>query len=126
MYRAFLFLAIGCIGWSQSGRLRIEPAEQNFGQTTQGTLIKARFLLINEGKSPVQIQDIKPSCNCSVLSWEKRAIAPGDSLPVEVAFNTAHKVGRQRKSFSVISSAENSPTFFFLTGEVLAQSLYGD
>ncbi|MCX7607362.1 MAG: DUF1573 domain-containing protein, partial [Bacteroidia bacterium] len=62
--------------------------------------------------------------SCSVLSWERRSIPPGDSLSVEVSFNTAGKVGRQRKSFSVLSSAENSPTLFYLIGEIEAPSPY--
>lgn len=122
------FVMIGLLmwGWAQAPKLRVQPGEQGFGRVAQGTLVKARFALINEGKAPLQIQEIKPSCSCSVLSWDRRSIPPGDSLLVEVSFNTAGKVGRQRKSFSVISNAENSPTLFYLTGEVEGTSLYED
>lgn len=121
---AFLTVGILWIGWAQGGRLRIQPAEYSFDKVKQGSLVKARFSLLNEGKSPVQIQEIKPSCSCSVLSWERRTLSPGDSLSVEVTFNTAGKVGRQRKSFTVLSNAENSPTLFYLIGEVEAPSPY--
>ncbi|MCS7297844.1 MAG: DUF1573 domain-containing protein [Bacteroidia bacterium] len=114
------------IGWAQALFLRVHPPEQHFGRVAQGTLVKARFILLNEGKAPIQIQEIKPSCSCSVLSWERRSLPPGDSIAVEVSFNTAGKIGRQRKSFSVVSNAENSPTLFYLVGEVEATSLYGD
>lgn len=113
-------------GWAQAPRLRVQPQEHNFGRVTQGTVVKARFTLINEGKAPLQIQEIKPSCSCSVTEWERRNIAPGDSSSVEVSFNTAGKVGRQRKSFSVLSNAEGSPTLFYLSGEVEPKSLYED
>jgi hypothetical protein len=45
-------------------------------------------------------------------------------LPVQVSFNTAGKIGRQRKSFTILSNAANSPAFFYLTGEVQATSPY--
>ncbi|MCS7153821.1 MAG: DUF1573 domain-containing protein [Bacteroidia bacterium] len=121
-----IILGVLTIGWAQAPRLRVQPAEGTFGRVSQGTVVKARFVLINEGTAPLQIQDIKPSCSCSVLAWERRSISPGDSAAVEVSFNTAGKVGRQRKSFSVLSNAENSPTFFYLSGEVAAGSLYED
>jgi uncharacterized protein (DUF58 family) len=119
-----LLLSIGIGLFAQEVRIRILPEEYNFGTVTQGTLVKARFSIRNEGTKPVAIQDIKPSCSCSVTSWERREIAPGDSLPVQVSFNTAGKIGRQRKSFTILSSAANSPAFFYLVGEVQAPSLY--
>ncbi|MCX7607490.1 MAG: DUF1573 domain-containing protein, partial [Bacteroidia bacterium] len=54
--------------YAQGGRLRVQPPEYAFGRVSQGSLVKARFYLINEGKVPIQIQEIKPSCSCSVLS----------------------------------------------------------
>lgn len=118
----FLF----CVSWllAQEARVRVVPEEHNFGTVTQGTLVKARLVIRNEGAKPLVIQEIKPSCSCSVTSWERRDVAPGDSLPVQVSFNTAGKIGRQRKSFTILSNAANSPTFFYLTGEVRASSLY--
>lgn len=122
------FMIVGMLawGWAQAPRLRVQPQEHNFGRVAQGTVVKARFTLINEGKVPLQIQEIKPSCSCSVTEWERRVIPPGDSASVEVSFNTAGKVGRQRKSFSILSNAEGSPTLFYLLGEVEPRSLYED
>lgn len=115
---------LSLLAWGQTPRIRVQPPEYNFGRVAQGTLVKARFVVFNEGKAPLQIQEIKPSCSCSVLSWERRTVAAGDSLPVEVAFNTAGKVGRQRKSFTILSNADNSPAFFYVVGEVEAPSPY--
>jgi hypothetical protein len=123
--RAYAFIPLlSLLAWGQTPQVHVQPPEYNFGRVAQGTLVKARFVVLNEGKAPLQIQEIKPSCSCSVLSWERRTIAPGDSLPVEIAFNTAGKVGRQRKSFTILSNAANSPTLFYLVGEVEAPSPY--
>lgn len=126
MLLRFIIIGIFSLGWAQAPRLRVQPSEQGFGRVSQGTVVKARFALINEGTVPLQVQEIKPSCSCSVLAWERRSIPPGDSLSVEVSFNTAGKVGRQRKSFSILSNADNSPTLFYLYGEVEAGTLYED
>ncbi|MEN3041148.1 MAG: DUF1573 domain-containing protein [Bacteroidia bacterium] len=125
IFRCILLLPIAW-GWAQPPHVTVNPSEQSFGRVSQGSLVKARFMVINSGKAPLQIQEIKPSCSCSVLSWERRTIAPGDSLPLEVSFNTAGKIGRQKKSFTIISNADNSPTLFYLVGEVEAKSLYED
>jgi len=123
--RSILWWGGLALGWAQ-GVLQVSPVEYPFGRVRQGTLVKATFTLRNTGPEAVQIQDIKPSCNCSVLSWERRTILPGDSLKVEATFNTAGKVGRQRKSFAVLSTAQNSPLLFYLVGEVEATTPYGD
>ncbi|MCS7162951.1 MAG: DUF1573 domain-containing protein [Bacteroidia bacterium] len=116
MLRLVLVLGVGL--WAQSGGLHVQPPQQDFGQVKQGTIVKARFTLVNQGPTPIQILEIKPSCGCSVVAWERRSLAPGDSLPVEVSFNTGGKVGRQRKTFTVFSTASNSPTPFYLVGLV--------
>jgi len=114
------------VSWlvAQEARIRVVPEEYHFGTVTQGTLVKTRFTIRNEGSKSLLVQDIKPSCNCSVTSWERREISPGDSMAVQVSFNTAGKIGRQRKTFSILSNAANSPVFFYLVGEVQASSLY--
>lgn len=119
---AFTFLLWSLL--AQEARIRVVPEEYNFGTVTQGTLVKTRFTIRNEGSKTLLVQDIKPSCNCSVTSWERREIPPGDSMAVQVSFNTAGKIGRQRKTFSILSNAANSPVFFYLIGDVQAPSLY--
>lgn len=109
--------------WAQTV-LKVDPPEQSFGRVAQGTLVKAQFRLINAGSTSIQLQEVKPSCSCSVVSLERRTLAPNETTAVEVSFNTAGKVGRQRKSFTVLSSATNSPTTFYLVGEVEAPSPY--
>ncbi len=122
IWLVFTFLISSLL--AQEVRIRIVPEEYNFGTVTQGTLVKTRFTIHNEGPKALRIQDIKPSCSCSVTSWEQREIPPGDSMVVQVSFNTAGKIGRQRKTFSILSNAANSPAFFYLVGEVQASSLY--
>ncbi len=119
----YLTVLILGLTWAQA-LLKVEPAEQSFGRVAQGTLVKAQFRLINAGSTPIQLQEVKPSCSCSVVSVEKRSLAPNETTAVEVSFNTAGKVGRQRKTFTVLSSAANSPTAFYLVGEVEAPSPY--
>jgi len=119
-----LLIFLGAWILAQEARIRIVPEEYNFGTVIQGSLVKTRFAIHNEGSKSLTVQDIKPSCGCSVASWERRDLLPGDSLVVQVSFNTAGKIGRQRKSFSILSNAANSPAFFYLVGEVQASSLY--
>ncbi len=122
MFRLFLCL-LGLL-WAQGAQLMVVPSEYRFGSVSRGTLVKAVYKLYNTGGSTLQIQEIKPSCSCSVLEWERRDLRPGDSLQIQVSFNTAGRVGPQRKTFTVLSNAINSPTFFYLQGEVQAQSPY--
>lgn len=122
MFRLF-FSLVGLL-WAQAPRLVVAPSEYRFGVVSRGTVVRATYKLYNVGEGILQIQEIKPSCSCSVLEWERRDLKPGDSLQIQVSFNTAGKIGPQRKTFTVLSNASNSPTFFYMQGEVQASSVY--
>ncbi|MGQ9862936.1 MAG: DUF1573 domain-containing protein [Bacteroidia bacterium] len=115
--RWFCILLTGL--WAQgTSSVELIPPEYDFGTVEQGTVVKALFKVKNTGKTYIHIQDIKPACGCTVVSWEKAPISPGAESSITVSFNTAGKIGRQRKSIVVFTDASSSPHTFILYGEV--------
>ncbi len=63
------------------------------------------FKFTNTGKKPLIISRAKASCGCTVPSWPKEPIMPGDSGIIKVKYST-NKVGRFTKTITVTSNAK--------------------
>ena len=58
---------------------QVELSDLKIGSTTQ-----ALFTLRNTGNNPLIIQDIKSTCGCTVPSWDKEPVEPGNSTEIRV------------------------------------------
>lgn len=84
--------------------------KHDFGQMTQGDKEDHTFQLKNDGKSELIIRNVRSSCGCTAVAPSKKVIAPGESAPIKVTFNSRGKRGRQSKSITVITNDPKTPT----------------
>jgi hypothetical protein len=76
----------------------------------QGEKKDHTFNLTNEGKSELIIRNVRSSCGCTAVAPSKKVIAPGESVPIKVTFDSRGKRGRQSKSVTVITNDPKTPT----------------
>lgn len=103
-----------------------EKERHGFGKVRQGDLVKHSFRFTNNGTVDLKIIDVKASCGCTVPAWPKNPLKPGESANIDVKFNTAGKMGKQKKSVTVYSNvgvAPNNFTVLYLEGEVTSPTL---
>ncbi len=86
-----------------------EPAH-DFGDMKQGDKKEHTFSLTNKGKSELIIRNVRSSCGCTAVAPSKKVIAPGESAPIKVTFDSRGKRGRQSKSITVITNDPKAPT----------------
>lgn len=67
------------------------------------------FTVTNTGTEPLIISQAKGSCGCTVPSYEKEPIMPGQSSTIKVKYDTK-RVGPINKSVTITSNAVNAPT----------------
>lgn len=82
----------------------------DFGAINQGDQVKTTFNIKNEGKRDLIIRRVKTSCGCTAVTPKKNVIPAGESVPLEVKFNSRGKRGRQNKSITVITNDPKNPT----------------
>ncbi len=82
----------------------------DFGDMKQGDKKEHIFSLTNNGKSELIIRNIRSSCGCTAVAPSKNVIAPGESAPIKVTFDSRGKRGRQSKSITVITNDPKTPT----------------
>ena len=66
------------------------------------------FVFTNTGNEPLIISDAKGSCGCTVPTWPKQPINPGEKAEIKVKYAT-NRLGPINKSVTVSSNA-NTPT----------------
>lgn len=77
------------------------------------------FVFKNTGTEALLITDAKGSCGCTVPTWSKEPIAPGQSGSIDVTYDTK-RVGGIAKSVTVTSNAVNTPIKVLrITGNVM-------
>lgn len=82
----------------------------DFGEMNQGDKKEHTFMLANDGKSELIIRNIRSSCGCTAVAPSTKVIAPGESAPIKVTFDSRGKRGRQSKSITVITNDPKNPT----------------
>ena len=79
------------------------------------------FTFTNTGNEPLIIQKPKSSCGCTVPTWPKEPILPGESDVIKVTYKTT-RVGAINKSITVTSNAvEHGTVVLRIKGKVLEQ-----
>lgn len=82
----------------------------DFGAMKQGDKKEYTFNLTNDGKSDLQIRNVRSSCGCTAVAPSKKVVSPGETVPIKVTFDSRGKRGRQSKSITVITNDPKNPT----------------
>lgn len=90
--------------------ITFENEFHDFGKIKQGEKITYAFKFKNTGKSVLHISTVSTSCGCTVSSYPKQPIQPGEESSIDVSFDSTGKHGLQTKSITVYTNAQPSTT----------------
>jgi hypothetical protein len=90
----------------------------SFGQVPQGGPARHRFTFTNTGTADLIIENVKPTCSCTVADYSKEPVKPGEQGFVEGEYN-AKAVGIFQKSLTVTANTEPKTVVLSLSGEVV-------
>jgi hypothetical protein len=76
------------------------------------------FAFKNLGNEAIVINRVRSTCGCTIPSWPREPIEPGQGGEIMVKYNTA-TAGSFMKSIYVYSTASNSPVKLQVKGKVL-------
>ena len=78
---------------------------------------KCEFAFTNDGKEPLILSNVRSSCGCTVPTWPRQPILPGQSEVIKVKYDTK-RVGMINKSIHVYSNAVKSPLTLKIKGKI--------
>ena len=101
--------------------IEFEKLVHDYGEVPYNGNGECEFRFTNTGNEPLILQKPRSSCGCTVPTWPKEPILPGESDVIKVTYRTT-KVGQINKSITVTSNAlKNGTVILRITGKVLEQ-----
>ena len=116
---ASLLLFFVLTSFSQKPNISFDKSEHNFGNIEEkGGKVSHKFTFTNNGKNPLRILSVKPSCGCTTPDWTKDEIKPGNQGYIIAEYNPKGRPGVFRKSLSIVTN-DNQRELIFIKGKVI-------
>ena len=108
-------------GGSSSAMPIISFVEESFdfGDISQGEKVEHSFEFKNTGDADLIISSAVGSCGCTVPSYPKEPIKPGQSEVIKIVFDSNGKNGAQHKRVTIVANTNPNKTMVAIMGNVL-------
>lgn len=100
--------------------MTLETTEVDYGKIEQGADPYRVFKFTNTGKAPLVIENAKGSCGCTVPTYPKEPIAPGETAEIKVRYDT-NRVGKFTKTITLTTNEAVQTRTLRVSGEVSAK-----
>lgn len=105
-----------------AGVFEFETELIDYGTIAHNADGKRAFTFKNVGKSPIIISKAKGSCGCTVPTWPKKPIMPGETAEIGVKYAT-NRVGSFSKSITLYSNASEKTKVIRIKGKILKDEI---
>ncbi|NQT27539.1 DUF1573 domain-containing protein [candidate division KSB1 bacterium] len=85
----------------------LTPTLIDFGEVSEGELLHGEIRFVNSGDEEVVVDNVRPSCGCTVTHLETKSFAPGDTAKIPFTLNTSRFKGTIRKTIRVYFKDKN-------------------
>ncbi|MEZ4803656.1 MAG: DUF1573 domain-containing protein [Gelidibacter sp.] len=100
------------------GKFSFETEEIDYGKIEQNADGVRVFKFTNTGEAPIVISAAKGSCGCTVPTYSKDVIKPGETGEISVKYAT-NRIGAFTKTVTLTSNASEPSKVLRIKGEVL-------
>lgn len=101
--------------------ITFDATEHNFGDIAQGDVVEHTFTFTNTGTQPLIIDRVDVTCGCTSPDWTKEAVMPGKTGFVKAKYNSAGRMGQQKKAITVHSNT-GEPTYVYIVTNIKEKS----
>lgn len=111
----------GLVAQNTDKKLQIIEGEYDFGAVAQNATITHTFWFKAVGNDTVYIDSLKTGCDCISAPLTQQWIAPGDSLPISLIWNTERKLGNSGRYPYIYVRGQKEPERILLSAKVTPQ-----
>ena len=102
-------------------RITFDKVRHHFGSIWHAEKVTYAYTFKNSGTEALVIKEVKTSCGCTVPTYPKEAILPGETASIEIKYAT-NRVGAFNKTITVMSNADVPQKKLRIKGNVLAKN----
>jgi len=98
---------------------KFQETSFDFGVLVEGEKVAHSFRYKNIGNSDLIITSVSTTCGCTVPSFSKEPLKPGDEAELEVVFSSSGKHGMQHKTITILANTQPNRTYLEIMAEVI-------
>lgn len=105
-----------------SGKLPViefKNKTHDFKRVIQGEKVFYAFPFNNTGDANLIISQVVPSCGCTVPTFPKKPIKPGEKSYIKVVFDSKGRKGKFSKSVTVFANTVPNSVQLFIKGSII-------
>ena len=99
-------------------RLHLPDPVFDWGTAYRGQRIEHTFRIENTGGGPLEIEQIKPQCGCTIATDYERRLLPGESTMLKLTLESGALSGSKEKYTEIISNGLGEDNKLWMQGEV--------
>jgi hypothetical protein len=111
--------ANGTMDASKLPAFKFDEIVHDFGKIIEGETVSFNFKFKNVGKTDLLIADVSTSCGCTVPSFPKTPIRPGEEGIIKISFSSAGKHGFITKNIVVVANTQPNTTPLRIKAQVV-------
>lgn len=100
-----VMMALAGAATAQAPEATFEKKGLKFENIIEGTELKIVFHFTNTGNAPLKINSVSPTCGCTVATYPKEEIQPGQRDSINVVFDSKNRVGYNAKGVNLTTNA---------------------
>ncbi len=98
-------------------KMVFEKTDVDYGEIKKGGDRVRRATFVNKGNEPLIIKNARGSCGCTVPTWPKEPIMPGESGEIEISYDT-QRVGPINKTVTIQTNEGDEEHKLFIKGNI--------
>lgn len=98
--------------------MTLESDIVNYGSIDKDSDPYRELSFTNTGNEPLIIENAKGSCGCTVPTWPKEPIMPGETSSLKIRYTT-NRIGKINKTIQIVTNEGGAPHVIRVQGEVL-------
>lgn len=100
--------------------IQFAEKSHDFGTIDEGIKVSCDFEFTNTGDSDLVLLNVQASCGCTVPTWPRKPIKPGDKGKITVVYNSARRAGETfHQSITVTSNMlQDNVKVIYIKGQV--------
>ncbi len=117
IYLIIYSLLLPVIAFAQP-KVEVENGSLKLGELAFQMPKTVEFILHNNGKSPLIISEVQPSCGCVSVNYSSKPVAPGKKTTVTAVYD-AMMLGTFYRELAVYTNAGEEPIYLGFSGKVV-------
>lgn len=120
LFTLMLFSCMTIVNAQENAEIKFDKVSHNFGTFSENDPVReCTFTFTNVGKAPLVINQAVASCGCTIPSYTKQPVSPGQKGEIKVTYNGKGKFpGHFKKTITVRTNGVPEMTRLVIEGDM--------